>query len=327
MKKSLLKSLRTFSILLLVSSFVAVSCNQQKGKPDDVNDQKLKGHISISGAFALYPLTIKWVEEFTKLHPKVRIDVSAGGAGKGLTDALSGMVDLGMFSRGLTQAEIDKGTWWIAVARDAVFSTCNANNPVIEKLKETGISRQKFSMLFITGEADTWGSLVNSDNKDKINVYTRSDACGAAQEWGQFLGKNQEDILGVGVYGDPGMADAIKNDIYGIGYNNIIYIYDMKSREKYEGLEVVPLDLDDNGTIDSAEAVYNNLDQAMEAIKNNVYPTPPARELYFVSGGKPESDVVIEFLRWILTEGQKYVNECGYVELTQEIISKEIEKL
>ena len=59
----------------------------------------LKGDISLSGAFALYPMVVKWAEEFKKIHPNVRIDISGGGAGKGMTDALAKVVDLGMVSR------------------------------------------------------------------------------------------------------------------------------------------------------------------------------------------------------------------------------------
>lgn len=75
------------------------------------SQDKLKGQLSISGAFALYPMTVKWAEEFRKIHPDVRIDISAGGAGKGIADALSGMVDIGMVSREIYQDEIKKGAF------------------------------------------------------------------------------------------------------------------------------------------------------------------------------------------------------------------------
>ena len=42
-------------------------------------------------------------------------------------------------------------------------------------------------------------------SKEKINVYTRSDACGAAEMWAKYMGKKQEDLKGIGIYGDPGM--------------------------------------------------------------------------------------------------------------------------
>ena len=55
--------------------------------------QEFSGTITLSGAWALYPMAVKWGEEFSKLHPKVRVEVQAGGAGKGLADALAGIVD------------------------------------------------------------------------------------------------------------------------------------------------------------------------------------------------------------------------------------------
>ena len=41
------------------------------------------------------------------------------------------------------------------------------------------------------------------------------------------------------------------------------------------------------------------------------YPSPPARELYFVAKSKPENMIVQEFLKWIITDGQAYVKEGG----------------
>ena len=46
---------------------------------------QLSGTISVSGAFALYPMMTVWADEFTKLHPDVQFDVQGGGAGKGIT--------------------------------------------------------------------------------------------------------------------------------------------------------------------------------------------------------------------------------------------------
>ena len=90
---------------------------------------ELEGTITISGAWALYPLVVRWAEEFKKLHPAVRIDISAGGAGKGMADALGQVVDLGMVSREVYPAEIEKGAWWLAVAKDAVVPVMNRENP------------------------------------------------------------------------------------------------------------------------------------------------------------------------------------------------------
>ena len=70
---------------ILISLIGLSSCNQSGNNIANSNDDTLKGKITLSGAFALYPLAVKWAEEFQKLHPKVTVNVSAGGAGKGRT--------------------------------------------------------------------------------------------------------------------------------------------------------------------------------------------------------------------------------------------------
>ena len=314
-----------FSFTIILCMLFNISC---KNKSSNENKDKLKGNISISGAFALYPLTVKWAEEYMKVHPGVTINISAGGAGKGMTDALSDMVDLGMFSKAVSDEEKQKGAWWIAVTKDAVLATINNNNPEMEVIKKTGMTQEILYNIFITKKISKWGLALHSKSNDIINVYTRSDACGASEMWAKYLHNNkQEDLQGIGVNGDPGVADAVRKDVLGIGYNNIAYIYDIKTRKKYQGIEVVPLDLNNNGKIETDEMFYDNLDGIMNAIKDGRYPSPPARDLFFVSHGKPKSIVVNDFIKWVLTDGQKFVNEAGYVLLSEETIKRELEKL
>ena len=104
----------------------------------------MKGKITISGAFALYPLTVKWAEEFHKLHPGVTVNVSAGGAGKGMADALSKMVDLGMYSKEVSPEEKAKGALALACSKDAVLPVMNANNQFAALLKNRGVTSAVF---------------------------------------------------------------------------------------------------------------------------------------------------------------------------------------
>lgn len=324
--KSLIKQYT--SLAVLVAIIMLSGC---KGKKDNQNNNgKLEGTISISGAFALYPLAVKWAEEFKKIHPDVKIDISAGGAGKGITDALSGMVDLGMLSRGINKAETAKGAWLVSVAKDAVLPTISDKNPVLDELRIKGMTKENLKQIFITGNITSWGTnlqKVDYKAQGKINTYVRSDACGAGEMWGEYLGKNQEGLKGIGVFGDPGVADAVKKDPLGIGYNNVIYVYDIQSRKFFPGIAVIPIDVNGNGKIDKEEDFYGSLDVLMNAIRDGRYPSPPARDLYFVSKGKPSDPVVTEFLKWILKDGQKFVNESGYVQLPVEKIKVELEKI
>ncbi len=314
-------------ITAMVSLLLLTSCGGGESKSVRQADGTIKGTISISGAFALYPMAVLWAEEFQKIHPDVRIDISAGGAGKGMTDALSQMVDLGMFSREVSREEINKGAWFIAVAKDAVVATYNPKNALAALIESKGISKEMFTEIYLKGSVKTWGELYKTTDMTRLNAYTRSDACGAAEMWGKFLDSNQESLKGVGVFGDPGIADAVKNDITGLGYNNVNYAYDMNTRKPYDGLRVVPVDLNGDGTISDDEQFYKSLDDIMDAIASGKYPSPPARELYFVSKGKPQNIAVVAFLEWIVTEGQKYVHKAGYVNLTEEKVKSEIQKL
>jgi phosphate transport system substrate-binding protein len=289
--------------------------------------KKKEQTISLSGAFALYPLVIKWSEEYQKENPDIRFNISAGGAGKGMADALSGTVDLGMFSREIAQAEIDKGVWSVAVTKDAVIPTVNAASPVVEVLKTRGVTRAEFQGLYIDGKYSNWNQLPGITTDQPINVFTRSDACGAADTWATYLGGKQENLKGVGVFGDPGLADAVVKDEKGIGFNNTIYLYDIKTGNKNPGIEVIPIDVNENGQLDAEENFYDTFDQVLAAIAEGKYPSPPARELYLVAKGKPAKQATLDFLKWVVTKGQKFVPEAGYVPLTQSRLDEQIDKL
>ena len=286
---------------------------------------ELAGTIKVSGAWALYPMMVKWAEEFQKIHPKVRIDLSAGGAGKGMADALGGAVDIGMVSREIRPEEIDQGAYFVPVVKDAVFAAVNASNPVWEALSQKGVQRQTFVDLFIDGESLTWGEIAGTDSDEAVNVYTRSDACGAAETWAKYLGGEQEDLKNIAVYGDPGLAEAVRVDPLGIGYNNLNYAYDMATGLPVEGLQILPIDVNENGQVDPEEDLSTK-QQALEAVIAGVYPSPPARDLYLVTQTEFEG-LSAEFVRWILTDGQQYLAEVGYINLTEDQIDGALEKL
>jgi phosphate transport system substrate-binding protein len=286
-----------------------------------------KGTISLSGAWALYPMAVRWAEEFRKIYPDVRIDLSAGGAGKGITDALNNMVDLGMVSREIYPEELKKGAWPIAVTKDAVVPVINASNPSLAILLGKGLKKDAGNNIWITGMYKTWAQAFGIKGTTPIHTYTRSDACGAAEVWAKYFNKKQEDLQGSGVYGDPGLALAVKKDPLGIGYNNIGYAYDSKTKKQLAGIRVLPLDINNDGKITPDEDFYNSMDDLITAIANGKYPSPPARELYFVTNGKPQKELVIKFLRWVLTDGQKYVNESGYITLSKEKVKGELKRI
>lgn len=321
-----------FVLVLLVLAFVLSACAgganpaQPAEQAQPAAQEEPEGTIAISGAFALYPMMQRWAEEYTKLHPGVQFDISAGGAGKGMTDALAGAVEIGMVSRSITPEEETKGAYWVPVVKDAVFPMINEKNPVLQDLLAKGVTKEIFEKIYITGEITNWGQVVGRPEvTDLINVYTRSDAAGAPEEWAKFLGKKQEDLKGYGVFGDPGLLDAVIKDPLGIGFNNLGYAYDNATGKPVAGSVVVPIDVNGNGQADPEEVLQTKA-AAIEAVASAKYPSPPARALNLVTKGKPTT-LVQAFIEWILTDGQQFVGEAGYVQLTADQLSAALQKL
>jgi phosphate transport system substrate-binding protein len=318
------KALLTLLTLALLTT--AVGCGSSSGESLASSEGKLQGTITVSGAWALYPLMVRWGEEFQKLHPDVRFDISAGGAGKGMADALANAVDIGMVSREVYPEEVERGAFWVSVTKDAVFPTVNEENPVWEDLYGKGVSREVFIGIFVTGEITTWGQVVGRPEvTDPIHVFTRSDACGAAATWAKYLGRAQEDLLGIAAYGDPGLLDAVIKDPLGIGFNNLNYAFDMETGMPVAGARVVPVDVDGNGRAE-LEEVYDTKEQAVNGVTMGRYPSPPARDLNLVTQGQP-SGLAKTFIAWVLMDGQDFVGEAGYITLPKVKLDEELRKL
>jgi phosphate transport system substrate-binding protein len=308
-------------VVILVGSLSACA-----GATPTQPKNSLEGTISVSGAFALYPMMQKWAEEFQKVNPGVTFDISAGGAGKGMADVLSGAIDIGMISREINSDEEAKGAYWVAVTKDAVFIVVNVKNPVLQDLLAKGVEKKTFSGIYITGDIKTWGQVVNRPEiTDEIHVYTRSDSSGAADTWAKYLGKKQEDLKGIGVMGDPGLLDAIVKDPLGIGYNNLNYAFDTSTGKFISGTMVIPIDKNENDVANADEKIDSKA-KAVEMVMDGQYPSPPARLLYLATKGKP-TQLVQTFILWVLNDGQSYLNETGYIPLTPDQLNASLKKI
>jgi phosphate transport system substrate-binding protein len=91
------------------------------------------------------------------------------------------------------------------------------------------------------------------------------------------------------------------------------------------GVILPPIDINTNGKADAAE-VYKVKADAFNAVANGTYPSPPARFENLATKGKP-SGLTLAFIEWILTDGQGYLEQAGYVPLTAEQQAESLAKL
>jgi len=288
--------------------------------------------IKVSGAYSLYPMMVIWAQQYHSLHPDINIDVSSGGAGKGMADALAGSVNLGMVSRDVTSAEADQGIIAVAVVEDAVLATINTENPVLAIIQDKGLTKEQLRAIFINYSITTWGQLVGDmNNTDPIKVYSRSDPCGAAESWVKYLGDYTQDSIPTReeitkVKGDDSMSKSIAGDPLGIGYSNVNYIYSNSTKTPKDGIAVVPLDLNGNGTIDPEEDFYDSRDDVVNAEILDTLPAPPSRLVYLVTLNN-FTGATKDFVQWILTDGQQYTFDNGYGAVPTDILDDQIQIL
>lgn len=314
-------------LMLLALCWAGNGCNHPERNKQRAKEKKIAKSITISGAYGLYPLISQLAFEYNRIFPNIRINVTPGSSLKGMSDMIFQMVDMGMYSKSINDNRWDTSLLHIAIARDAILPIGNASNPYLEKLNSTGITQSQLRYIFVDATLNQWGQLTGEDSSYRINVFTRTDISGSADIWSSFLGTDQVHLTGTGVYGEPGMVMAIRNDIYGIGYASLRYIFDNQTGKTLEDLKVIPIDLDMNGKLDPDENLYSDLYEIDNAVMHNAFPTPPSRTLYLIIDKSHPNDLAIDFVRWIFENGQQIIQNAGYVHLDKTLFDNQLNKI
>lgn len=268
-----------------------------------------KKMIQIKGSDTMVNLVQILAEEYMAKKPGAAIAVLGGGSGTGITAIINGTTDLANHSREWKPKELDlayeKGVRprIFAIAVDALSIIVNEKNPI-----ETLTMAQVGSIF--RGEIKNWKVLGGPDQK--ISLYGRQSNSGTYS----FL---QEHVLNNKNYspdvkemnGNAQIIEAVTQDLSGIGYVGVGYLYDEKG-EVRKGLKVLKIKKDDN----SPE--YSPLDK--EAVYSAKYAI--SRPLYQCTNGKP-SAAVADFIRFELSpEGQAIVEKEGFFKIGKDLMEQ-----
>jgi len=111
----------------------------------------LSGVIKVGGSTSVNPLMERMRDAYIALNPGIEIEISGGGSGTGISEATSGVLDIGMSSRNLREGE-KEALEDIAIALDGVAVVVNVTNPI------SGMSLEQVREIF-TGETTRWNQV------------------------------------------------------------------------------------------------------------------------------------------------------------------------
>lgn len=319
------------TVLILSISIISACKSRNSDAPHDnfqaEKKSSVSGNFSVSGAYALYPLVRKWADDFMLINPEIKIDVTKTGTGQGIDDLLAKKNQLAMISRPLTEEEMNAGLWSVPVAKDGVAPIVNQKNPYLEKILDQGLSPDEFIKAFTGDKQITWGEVLGTKGKEKIIVFSRADESGAADVFADFLFKKSSELKGIRVTGDEEMIKSVQENIFALGFCNFSYAFDRNTGERIKDIQIIPSDLDFDNKIDRKEIPFNNLQESHRGLWLGIYPKILCRELTISSLGKPVDPAIVEFLKYILTDGQESIKKTGLCELNDVYLEYSLDRL
>jgi len=279
----------TTAALLLVSG-----C----GGSSNEGDGKTK--IQNAGSDTMVNLAQAWAEKYAGVDATVSVEVAGGGSGTGIAALINGTTDIANCSRSMKASEVEKaksnsGTEpkEYIMGFDALAVYVHKDSPL-----ETITLQQLAGIYGENGTITKWSQLgidPPGGNDEIIRLSRQSNSGTYAYFREAILGKDGDFKLGSrDLHGSKDVVETVASTESAIGYSGMGYATDhvkMLKVAKKDGAEAF------------APSVENTLSKAY----------PIARPLFMYTLGEPEGPVKT-YLDWCLgPDGQKIVEENGYV--------------
>jgi ABC-type phosphate transport system substrate-binding protein len=264
--------------------------------------------IRLSGVKFTYPIIEKWIAEYQKENPLsgVRFETSGNNAGN------SG---LQIIAHQPQEGELNEEQIVSYVGRYALIPVTSQNNPLLSELKK-GISKKDLKNLVFEKSLDDEDAFSDEPQKEKYaaTVYARDSRSSTAIALAEYFGQQPEQIRGKRIIGDDiFLLNAIKKDINGLTFNSLSYVFDINTRQLKQDLSILPLKLKSH----QQEILRSrNIDQTISLLEETAVESIPVEKFGFVIPASYARDKdVVDFVNWILNNGQKFNNELGFLKL------------
>ena len=311
--------------------------------------------IQINGAGATFPAPIytKWFSEYNKLHPDVQINYQPLGSGAGIRQISERTVFFGATDGPMTQEQLD-------AAQGKVIHLPTVLGGVVPIYNVPGLSQElKFSgpvlaNIFL-GKVTKWNdpaitalnpgvTLPGSD----IVVAHRSDGSGTTYIWVDYLSKVSPEFkktvgvgtavkwpVGVAAAKNDGVAAIVSQTPGALGYVELIYAIQTKAaygQVQNANGKFVKASIE-SVTAAAAEAAKQMPADYRVSITNAsgdaVYPISSFTWLllYQDPKDKAQGKVMVDFMKWALTDGQKFAGDMGYAPIPKNVVDMEMKTL
>jgi len=313
-----------------------------------------KVQINGAGATFPYPIYSKWFSEYNKLHPEVEINYQSIGSGGGIRQLSNETVFFGASDGPMTDEQMQAAPGAILHLPTVLGGVVPVYNipEVSAELKFSGPVIAEIVLGKITKWNDKAIASLNpgvSLPATDITVAHRSDGSGTTYIFVDYLAKVSPEFkskvgvatsvnwpVGVGGKGNEGVAGLVKQTPGAFGYVELIYALQNKipygSVQNKDGV-FVKSSLE-SVTAAAASAKGDAMPKDFRVSITNApgkgaYPISSFTWLLFYENpkDKQKAKIMNDFVKWALTDGQKFASELGYAPLPAEVVALEMDAL
>lgn len=291
---------------LFIAAFAAVAISAQAitGQND--------GTITIKTSKTSKSLVEKWIDAYKQVNPNIKIELVSGK---------NTSADLTLVNNRQAEANVTY------VGRYALLPITSAKNPLLSDIQKKEWKSKDIKSLFFVPEEldDEIDEETGKKNKlkDKLTVYSGSSKTSSTAVFASYFGRSIDDLRGQKIVGDDiYLLSAIDEDKAAVTFNSLNTLYDLQSRNLKDNVALLPLSIK-KGQIDILSS--GNLDEAIQLFEQENVDLVPVEEIGFTySTFDNEIDA---FLRWIVSDGQQYNHQQGFLRLSEKDAQNQLKEL
>ena len=298
----------------LFTSLLLIICNSLYGSNSyDAKEADQGDTFTVLATPDVYTLSAKWADEYNKLNPGTNIKVINVASQEKASDLIK-EGGIGFVSNEFYIWMQNESLWKEVVGRDVIVPVINAKNPFVDEISRKGISPEVLSLFVKKGDFRNWGDLLKNGEKHKADYYCINEK-GALGNLADFLNTDEKSIAGINTRSSAEVVSAIQKDPYSMGFCKLINLIDFQNQSMVENVRLLPIDRNGNGLIDSNEKIYDDINNFSRGVWIGKYPKTLFSNIYTVANEQPDNAGEVAFVKWVLTDGQKYLSINGYSDL------------